>query len=63
MHEDRQASGSDVIMLMVVVRLNAIGHGLRRPAFYNTPDVLVVLSASRYAAVWFGNDLDFRPLI
>ena len=34
-HEDSKAFGPDVIMLIVVVRMNAIGHGLRRPAFYN----------------------------
>ena len=35
-HENEEALGPDVIMLIVVVRMNAIGHGLRRPAFYNT---------------------------
>ena len=35
-HEDRKALRPDVIMLIVVVRMNAIGHGLRRPASYNT---------------------------
>ena len=60
--EDRKALEPDVIMLIVVVRINVMGHGLRRPAF-STPDVLVVLSASRYAAVCFGNEIGFRPLI
>ena len=35
-HEDRKALGPDVIMLIVVVRMNILGHGLRRPAFHNT---------------------------
>ena len=58
--EDRKALELDV-MLIVVVRINVMGHVLRRPAF-STPDALVVLS-SRYAAVCFGNDIGFRPLI
>ena len=35
-HQDRKALGPDVIMLIVVVRINVIGHGLRQPVFYNT---------------------------
>ena len=35
-HDDRNALGPDVIMFIVVVRMNVIGYGLRRPAFYNT---------------------------
>ena len=34
--EDRKALEPDVIMLIVVVRINVMGHGLRRPAFFNT---------------------------
>ena len=30
---------------------------------FTASDVLVILSASRYATVCFGNDLGFRPLI
>ena len=52
--EDRKALEPNAIMFIVVVRINVMGHGLRRPAFL-TPDVLVVLSASRYATVCFGN--------
>ena len=50
-------------MLIVVVDIIIREDGLRRPAFYRASDVLVILSASRYATVCFGNDLGFRPLI
>ena len=34
--EDLEALEPDVIMLIVVVRIIAMRHGLRRPAFFNT---------------------------
>ena len=51
----------DVVMLIVVVDISI--EMVLNVQWFTTMGVLVILSASRYATVCFGNDLGFRPLI